>query len=492
MIAAEIEDIQEAAGVTIYPASLTRAQDVTVFYARDEREKYVGALGWDKLDGSAAGEHEERPIILGPCNHANADAIRSLVSWTGPSAVGRGASAGLGDMLGASGGGHIQAIEEIGPAVAPVLAQLSVREMRLVGRPAQEVLDAATWGVLQSGYRKGFAAEAVDLRDTTDLLTAIRGGFTIFSLNPCEEVPLLPPDADIGWLAEVYGEVDFDLLETTGEEMAANYVDRSIPLGDGTEIRFDGSDFVQTVVRMGPVLMAVVKMARLLDEKGPDQRSLVVALHEMPTPTTVEEHYFVANELRRLGVQVGGLSPSLPCGEVLSRCSCSPDGMREWATRHAAVAKRCGPYKIVIAEGAGKQRLLRILAEATDGKMHTRLEGLGYLEAMRVVAAVEQRLFREILPFAVECFSNGLKAFNVKASPADLPPLEDIDNKELFRLLDNVTARQILYATVGAILTGQGGQRFREPIYRTIHANEELFYAFLKSAFLSHLQAVSG
>jgi hypothetical protein len=491
MLTAEIEDIQEAAGVTLYPASITRAEDVTVFFARDQHEKFVGAMGWDKLDGSAAGEHEERPIILGPPNHANADAIRALIGWTAPSGLGRGASVGFGDLLGACGGGHIEAIQDTG-SIAPVLAQLNVRDMQLVGRPAQDVLDAASWGVLQAGYRKGFAAEALDLRDTTDLVTAIRGGFTIFSLNACEAVPLLPSDADIGWLAEAYGEIDFDLLETTGEEMAANYVDRPVRLNDEHEICFDGPGFVDTVVRMGPVLMAVVGMARLLDEKGPAQRSILVALHEMPSSTTVEEHYFLASELRRLGVQVAGIAPSLPCGQMLSPCGCSPDDMQQWAAGHAAVAKRCGPYKIVVADASGKQRLLRTLAEATDGKIHVRLQGLGYLEALRVVAAVEQPLFRQILPFAVECFSNGMKAFDVRAKASELPPLAKMDDGELYSLLDSVTARQILYATIGSVLTGQGGQRFRVPIYQTIHANEDLFYAFVKSAFLSHLTAVTG
>ncbi len=492
MIAAEIEDIQEAAGVTIYPASITRVEDVTLFFSRNDREKYVGAIGWDKLDGFSAGEHEERPIILGAPSHANADAVRGMVDWTGPSALGRGASVGFGDMLGASGGGHIEAIQEIGNGIAPVLAQLSVRETMLVGRPAQEVLDAASWGVLQTGYRKGFAAEAVDLRDTTDLLTAIRGGYTIYSLNACESIPMLPADADIGWLAELYGELDFDLLETTGEEMAANYVDRPITLEDGVEIRFDGPGFVKTVVCVGPALMRIVQMARLLDEKGPDQRSTMVALHEMPAPTTLQEHYFLANELRRMGVQITGIAPSLPFGQPLSPCGCSPEEIRQWASGHAAIAKRCGPYKLVVPSAGGKLRLLRVLSEVTGGKVHARLEGLGYLEAMRVVAAVNQDLFREIFAFAVESFSKGLKAFNVSAKPADLPPLASIDDTELFRLLDNVIARQILYATVGAVLTGQGGQRFREPIYQTIHANEDVFCAFLRSVFLSHLEAVRG
>ncbi|MFP4052627.1 MAG: tagaturonate epimerase family protein [Phycisphaerae bacterium] len=491
MLTTEVADISEASGVEVYPASLVRAEGVIYFVARSKEEKFVGAIGSDILDGYTAGEHDERPIILGPLNHANAEAIRRQILWTNPKAMGRGVSMSFGDLLGAAASGHVRMLAEHGSGVSAALAQLSLAEVMAAGRPAQEVLDAATWGVLQQGHKRGFSAVALDVRSITDVNAAVRGGYTAFILNPCENIPPIPAGADTPQLAAMFGQIDFDTLETTGEDLAKSYVDRPLELPDGTELLFDGPTFVRTLAKMGPALVSLVTMARHLEQISPDNADVMVTLHETEEPTSPHEHHFIAAEMKRLGVRIAGMGLHVPGLEEVVPYTGDRDAARQWTRIHAGIMRRNGPYKIILSPGANKLHLLGIMLEETDRQVHLQVMGATWLDALRTVAAAEPDLFRDIYAFAIESFPSRTAGMRVSADADRLPSLPD-EGVHLHPLLQRPDVRQVLYVCFPAVLTGQGGKRFRQPIYHTLLNCEELFHAFLNASFSPWLDALAG
>ena len=60
-------------------------------------------------------------------------------------------------------------------------------------RTPQQVMDDATWGVFQAGYRDGFGADADHLKNPDDIDACLACGFTFFTIDPGDHVD---PSAD--------------------------------------------------------------------------------------------------------------------------------------------------------------------------------------------------------------------------------------------------------------------------------------------------------
>ena len=157
-----IQEIAQATGLDVYEPSISQAGEVAFFLARRGSQKLVGCVGEGPLKGDLAGMLEGKPIVIGRTSHANAAAVREALPWTAPGCVGLATSVGLGDRLGLAAPGHIRAVR--GKPLAVVLAQQSIREMTRTGRTPDEVMDAATWGALQEGFRDGFGSDADHLQ----------------------------------------------------------------------------------------------------------------------------------------------------------------------------------------------------------------------------------------------------------------------------------------------------------------------------------------
>ena len=98
-----------------------------------------------------------------PLDHDSAAYLRERFPFTAPTRVlGRPRSFGVGDRLGIAGPGHIRVFKKY--HAAPVLAQQSMRELRLTGRTYRDVLDAATFAVFREDYRDGFGADGDHLK----------------------------------------------------------------------------------------------------------------------------------------------------------------------------------------------------------------------------------------------------------------------------------------------------------------------------------------
>ena len=107
----------------------------------------------EAFEGETVQQGEEA-VLTGPLSARNAAAVRQCLPWLAPRPLGLRTSAGFGDRLGLATPGHIRALRACGGDIAPVFAQQSVREMTRTGRTPQQVIDAATWGALEQGWRE--------------------------------------------------------------------------------------------------------------------------------------------------------------------------------------------------------------------------------------------------------------------------------------------------------------------------------------------------
>jgi hypothetical protein len=212
-----------------------------------------------------------------------------------------------------------------------------------------------------------------------------------------------------------------------------------------------------------------------------------MSVDETDTPTSLEEHFFIASELRRLGVQWVSLAP-----RYIGRFEKGVDYIGDLAefeaeiAKHAAIARILGPYKLSIHSGSDKFSIYPIIAQHTRGLVHLKTAGTSYLEALRTVAQVEPALFCEILAYAVERYPQDRATYHVSAQLINVPAPDVLSEAELPGLLEQFDARQVLHVTFGSVL-----DRFGEQILSMLAAHEEAHYAALEAHFSKHLSPFS-
>ncbi len=149
-------------GYLYYPDSLEEADGTTFFLAHGEEDqaKYLGVIG--RTAGFEEPRQAGNKTTIFPLTPANTSALRDRLPWLCPQALGLKLSAGFGDRLGLATPGHVRTVE--GTSIAPIFAQQSVRENARTRRTPQQVLDDATWGVFQTGWRQPWGADADHLK----------------------------------------------------------------------------------------------------------------------------------------------------------------------------------------------------------------------------------------------------------------------------------------------------------------------------------------
>jgi tagaturonate epimerase len=388
----------------------------------------------DGFDGEPA-ELEGRAVRLSPKTPAAAAAVRALVPSLRPRPLGTTPSFGFGDRLGLATPGHIRALRSSGSTLAPVLAQQSARELERTRRSFTDVLDAATWGVLEAGWTTGYGADADHLRTTEEVERARAAGFTMFTLDPSAHVDEAARTGSATDLEHAIEQLPWAVLEDDWQGMRARYAASG-----------DDHATARAAAVFGHALAHAVHLARVL---GGAPHDLEVSVDETGLPTTVFEHRFLAVELARLGVELTSLAPRFPgrwekATDVAGDFGAIADAIRA----HADVAAEHGGYKLSVHSGSDKFSVYAFLAEQTGGHLHVKTSGTSYLEGLRVIARTAPELFRELLNVARPRFE--LDRHSYELSPEANVPSGDED---LAALLDDPGARQGLHVTFGAVLS---------------------------------------
>ena len=473
-----IEHLERITGLKVFPRSVTEADTATYFLAQEDRHKLVGIIGESKgFEGERRGE-----ALLCPLTSTNAAALRQQLLWLRPQTLGLAKSAGCGDRLGLATPGHIRALRRVS-GIAPILAQQSMRENARTGRSPQEVIDDATWGVFQEGWRKPWGADADHLKSTEDIDTCVAASYTFFTIDPGDYVDNTAHTAPLGTLRDDFAALPWAELETTVADVQAAYLDRTFIMDDGLALTFTEEALLRAAGKYARAITHVVRLYRHLITQT-DNFELEISVDETETPTSSLEHYFISSELKRLGVEWVSLAP-----RYIGRFEKGVDyigdldALEADLAQHAAVARTLGPYKLSLHSGSDKFSIYPIFARQTAGMVHLKTAGTSYLEALRAIAGVKPALFRDIYRLAFELYEQDRATYHVSAEPDRAPQIENLSDEELPAVLDQFDAREMLHVTFGSALA-----QFGDPIKEALVVHEEVHYQVLENHFVRHLE----
>jgi tagaturonate epimerase len=487
--------------IRIYPRSVHEIDDGFLFLFRaSEGPRRLGMVCSDPTSRGVARFDTEGGDRLedgsrfrwGRLSPSNAETMRELFPFTAPRVLGPKRSFGFGDRLGLAGPAHIEAVRET--SFRPVLAQQSIRELERTGRSAGEVLDAATFAVFQEGYREGFGADGDHLKTTADIDRMVARGYTLYTFDPGDHVL---NEAD-RWSPEdraVHARnLPWDRIGETPDGLVARYAGRSFQIEERFALVPDLIEVTKAVVKYGRVIAHVADMFRHLAERTGNPFEVEISVDETEAVTTPFEHFLVASELIRLGVRIDAIAP-----RFVGRFEKGVDFRGDLADfhrqfeQHVAVARRLGPYKLSLHSGSDKFSIYPGAARAAGDYLHVKTAGTSYLEALRAAALVDAAFFREILECSLREYPTAKASYHVSANPDAIPDpstLTDEDGPALVAGDDDV--RQVLHVAFGAVLTAEGGSRFRDRLLDLLDRREDLHHRCLLEHFSRHLAALGG
>jgi hypothetical protein len=468
-------------GFDVYPRSTVEVGGTTYSLVRRDAVGKKGLLVQGDDAGGFIGRRQGDALLC-PLTSANAVALRERLPCLCPQPLGLRTSAGCGDRLGLATPGHVRAARKY-ETIASIFAQQSVRENARTGRTPQQVMDEAMWGLFQEGWHGPWGSDADHLKTLEDIDSFAAAGYTLYTVDPGDHVDgtahtALPTEVD----AKVQA-LPWDALEDTIQDMERRYLERTFDLGD-LAMALDREALHRAAAKYGGAVAHAARMYRHLASILPESAfELEVSVDETETPTSPEEHFYVASELKRLGVEWVSLAPRYVgrfekgvdyIGDL--------DEFKAELAKHAAIARAFGPYKLSIHSGSDKFSIYSLITELTGGLVHLKTAGTSYLEALRTVAQVETVFFREILALACERYEIDRATYHVSAELTRVPAQEDVRDTDLPGLLDQFDARQVLHVTFGSVL-----DKFRGRLLAALGSHEQAYAAMLEVHFERHL-----
>jgi len=441
------------------------------------------------LDAFEGSRHTEGGITVleGPLTSLNAAAARRCAPWLRPRPLGLVTSFGVGDRLGLATPGHVRAFRNHGAGLVPVFAQQSAREMARLQRSAQAVMDDATFGAIEGQWGQGYGADADHLKTTGDIDAGVGAGFTSFTLDPGDYVRPVTADtavkaADIPWPA----------LEDSEDALAARYRGLTIDAA-GTVVRMDAERAMRAAYKYGNAVAHGLGLYRRLQATATYPVEVEVAVDETEQPTTLEEHIYLATEMRRLGMtwvglalrHVGSFQKGIEYVGDLDQLLAS-------VRQHAAIAAHLGPYKLSLHSASDKFALYRPILQATQGMLHVKTSGTSYLEALRVACECAPDLFREICEVSQSAYQKARSSYHVSAEQQRFRDAATVADTDLAELLEDPATRQMLHVGYGELIAPRRSRTNGRPLLADLRAvllqAPERYAAVLDAHIGRHLQ----
>jgi hypothetical protein len=472
------------AGATIYSQSVVEQDGVLYFLCMLDATgtRRLGVIG--AMEGFTGATTPEGALLC-VCSAENAATLRARLPWLNPTPLGLRPSFGFGDRLGSATPGHIQALRDCGgdTTIVPIFAQQSVRENTRTGRTPEQVLDDAMWGVFQMGWRAPWGADADHVKEVDDLGPFVAAGYTMYTIDPSDYVDNDAQTDSVETLRTKVAELPREILRTTQEKLFHDYC-REHVIGKGLTIRFSEIQLLRALAKYGRAIAHTEMIATALRAKlGSTGYEIEVSVDETDTPTSVQEHFFIAAELRARDIPVVSLAPRF-VGKFQKGVDYMGDRnlFSTELTQHVAIMNHFNYYKLSIHTGSDKFSIYPEIAQQTQGRFHVKTAGTSYLEALRLIASGDPDLFREIVAYSCEHFEHDRKTYYLDAKVENVPAVNDMTATELAALLDHFDTRQVLHVTFGSVL-----DRYGADIRGYIDTHESEYMAGLARHFERHL-----
>jgi hypothetical protein len=456
-------------------------------------------------EGIRAKLDDGRPVIVQngqekPLNSKTISEVSNELDHLVPKPLGLDPSFGFGDRLGVGTPGHAEALMSAGGAIQPIFAQQSIREMTRTDRTPDEVMSEAQFGMLLAGYEGRTGADADHLKTEEDVDRTAEAGFNFFTIDPSDHVDEQADQYDADTLDEKFSDVRAEV------DWYGSYQGNSIQLENGTVIEFSETACRRCAVKYGRALNEAIELANYIDEKHEDldrPYEIELSVDETEEPTTLVEHYIVADQMLKAGVELVSLAPRY-IGEFEKGVDFKgdPEALEQSLEDHASIARTLGPYKLSLHSGSDKQSMYPAFSKATRGRFHVKTAGTSYLEALRVVAKHAPDLFREMVDYSRGRYLEDKKTYHVSATLDGVPAPEEIsDDLELERIYlerwEDVNeqrgftnpGRQILHCTYGSVLTHE---EYGETLQDVLRTHLDTYTSVLKRHFEKHLEPLQA
>ncbi|TWT50590.1 hypothetical protein Pla22_33330 [Rubripirellula amarantea] len=412
-------------------------------------------------------------------------------------ALGMQPSFGFGDRTGLATPGHVASMKRCGEGIAAIYPQQSIREMTRTQRTPTEVMDDAMNAAEAAGWTGPIGADADHLKVPNDVDVTAAVGFTFFTIDPSDDVDQKADDYDEATLREKFASSKSDA------SWYDKYLGKSIKLDTGTVIDINEEACMRAAVKYGKAISRALELGdyiKQVNEKAGNDYEIELSVDETDQPTTLAEHYIIADQVLSGGMKLVSLAPRF-IGHFEKGVDFKGDlnALEASLNDHAAIAKSLGPYKISLHSGSDKVSMYGLLAKATGGCFHVKTAGTSYLEALRVVARHDSAAFREIIDFSRERYDTDKATYHVSATLADAPTTDQADDKtlesEYLEMWADVPVgkgftkpgRQILHCTFGSVLTHD---KYGKIVHDCLKAHPDTYIEVLDDHFGRHLDAL--
>lgn len=407
-------------------------------------------------------------------------------------------SFGFGDRLGSATAGHLAALQNCGSTIRGIFAQQSIREMGRTHRTPTQVMAAATSALERAGYDQPWGADADHLKTTADVDYTADAGFVFFTIDPSDHVDQQADSYDAATVAQKFETIRDDV------PWVEQYQGKDVRIDAGPALSFDAFTVQRAAVKYGKAIAHAINLADYI-KKATTKRNMdheiEISVDETEQPTTLAEHYIIADQLLAADVKLVSLAPRF-VGELEKGIDYKGNLQRLAASLadHGAIARQLGPYKLSLHSGSDKLSMYELFARATNGRFHVKTAGTSYLEALRVVARHEPSLFRQVIDFSRQRYATDKATYHVSATVDGVPSPADVtDDRELEKLYLEAwndvphgqgftrPGRQILHCCFGSVLTDP---TLGKAVHDVLNAHPDTYADVLCEHFSRHLNAL--
>jgi hypothetical protein len=413
-----------------------------------------------------------------------------------PTTLGLQPSFGFGDRLGVATPGHLASLRAEGGGIKPIFAQQSIREMSRTKRNPAQVMSAAIKALAAEKYSGAWGADADHLKNNADVDYTAAAGFCFFTIDPSEHVDFQADGYDAKTVAAKFEAIKGEI------PWLAQYEGKTIAVPGGPKIEFTQAVLQRAAVKYGKAIAHTIALSAHIQKVAKNRtmsHEIELSVDETPEPTTLAEHYIIADQCIKAGVKLVSLAPRY-IGDFEKGVDYKGDlkALEKSLLDHAAIARHLGPYKLSLHSGSDKLSIYALFAKVTKGMFHVKTAGTSYLEALRVVARHDSKLFRKIVEFSRGRYDTDKATYHVSATLADAPDatadigvLEEAYIGSWSKVKKGLgftnPGRQILHCTFGSVLTDP---TFSGEVMGVLNSHADTYKEVLADHFGRHLAAL--
>ncbi len=415
-----------------------------------------------------------------------------------PVTLGLAASFGFGDRTGLATPGHVEAMKRAGAGIQPMFPQQSIREMARTNRQPRGVMDDAQFGMLTAGWTGKTGADADHLKTPEDVDRTAAVGFPFFTIDPSGHVDAHADNYDEPILRAKFAAVKSQI------NWFDKYNGKSIKLPTGSTIELTEQACMRCAVKYGIAINETITLAdyiKKVHDAAKKDYEIELSVDETEQPTTLAEHYIIADQCLSRGMKLVSLAPRF-IGELEKGVDYKGDvaKLEKSLHDHAAIARLLGPYKLSLHSGSDKLSMYTPFARATKGLFHVKTAGTSYLEALRVVARHDEPLFRKLIDFSRSRYDTDKATYHVSATVAGVPASAQLKTaKDLEKVYLECwpdvpkgkgftnPGRQILHCTFGSVLTSPD---LGPAVRACLESHPATYTEVLAEHFAKHLEAL--